>query len=450
MELFTSLKLRFENPLWAKHPALVVIDTLLECQPELLLSIKDDVLSAVKESPYGRKDSPTVEQILRLALYKELKGLDYRGLELDLYDSRICAAFVQLDDRKPFTYSVLHKYISRIKPESLQKLMVAINQTAIDLGLEKIEDIRIDTTVVATNIHYPTNNGLVWDSIRKLGQCLKAYYQQQDKDEDANNKRISARIKEAKKVNFQIANTKNTKSQPDAQQKLFELSLPILQDFIAESRMVLTTHPAQEANLTSLGHYLPLAEQVYCNAYQFQIEGMKVANEDKLCSIFETHTDIIVKGVRDVTFGHKVNLVGGRSNLILAVAIPEGNPADSTLYQQSIETLEVEYKKCPSGVVTDGGYASLANAEFAQGKHIVNIVFNKIVGSLKSIAESVEKEAALKKWRSGMEAVISNWKRGFDMRVCEWKGKIRFDSRVLWAVIGYNLRVLGGHLIKLV
>lgn len=214
-------------------------------------------------------------------------------------------------------------------------------------------------------------------------------------------------------MNFQLANTKNTKQQPDAQQKLFELSLPILQDFLAESRRVLTASPAQEATLTGLGHYLPLAEKVYDNAYQFQIQGLKVENENKLFSIFEPHTDIIVKGARDITIGHKVNLVGGRSNLILGVAIPAGNPNDSTLYQESLQNLERQYKKCPTGVVTDGGYASLANSAFAQGKHILNIVFNKIVGSLKSIAESREKEVALKKWRSGMEAVISNWKRGW-------------------------------------
>ena len=86
-----------------------------------------------------------------------------------------------------------------------------------------------------------------------------------------------------------------------------------------------------------------------------------------------------MKGARDGSLGHKVNLVGGRSNLILGVELPEGHPAESTLYQQSIENLELQYKKCPSGVVTDGGDASLANSAFAQGKHFGTIVFNKIV-----------------------------------------------------------------------
>ena len=206
------------------------------------------------------------------------------------------------------------------------------------------------------------------DSIRKLGQCLKDIHKNKPKDEDINNK-----IKQAKQLNFQIANTKNTKSQPDAQQKLFELSLPILHDFLAESRLVLTASPAQEAKLSRLRHYLPLAEQVYCNAYQFQIEGIKVENEavprrDKLFSIFEPHTDIIVKGARDVSFGHKANLVGGRSNLILGVVIPEGNPADSTLYQESLENLQWQYHKCPSGVVTDRGMPAWPMLNLLKGK----------------------------------------------------------------------------------
>jgi IS5 family transposase len=93
-------------------------------------------------------------------------------------------------------------------------------------------------------------------------------------------------------------------------------------------------------------------------------------------------------------------------------------------------------------VVTDGGYASLKNQETAKGKGVVNIVFNKIVGSLKNIVTSGNMETRLKKWRSGIEAVISNVKRGFGMYRCEWKGRKHFDAKVLWSVIAYNIRVI--------
>jgi transposase, IS5 family len=93
-------------------------------------------------------------------------------------------------------------------------------------------------------------------------------------------------------------------------------------------------------------------------------------------------------------------------------------------------------------VSTDGGYASLANKNAAEAKGITNIVFNKVVGSLKSQASSKNIETRLKKWRSGIEAVISNYKRRFEMFVCNWKGKAHFDAKVLWSAIAYNIMVM--------
>ncbi|HED38743.1 MAG TPA: hypothetical protein ENI76_10955 [Ignavibacteria bacterium] len=73
---------------------------------------------------------------------------------------------------------------------------------------------------------------------------------------------------------------------------------------------------------------------------------------------------------------------------------------------------------------------------------MVNIVFNKVVGSLQNIASSKKMETMLKKWRSGIEAVTSNYKRGFGMFVCNWKGKEHYKSKVLWSAIAYNIRVM--------
>jgi len=91
---------------------------------------------------------------------------------------------------------------------------------------------------------------------------------------------------------------------------------------------------------------------------------------------------------------------------------------------------------------TDGGYASKANAGYAEKKGIKNIVFNKIAGSLKNIVSSKNIETRLKKWRSGVEAVISNFKRGYNMFRCKWKGEAHFNQKVLWSTIAYNIRVM--------
>ena len=148
------------------------------------------------------------------------------------------------------------------------------------------------------------------------------------------------------------------------------------------------------------------------------------------------------KGSREIKFGHKVNIGTGKSNLILVCEILKGNPADSTLYQGTIDKLIDSYNIAPRDSATDGGYASKVNAEFAQRKGIINIVFNKIVGSLKNIVSSKNIETRLKKWRSGIEANISNLIRGYNLTRCNWKGLEHFKSKVLWSVIAYNVRVM--------
>ena len=192
---------------------------------------------------------------------------------------------------------------------------------------------------------------------------------------------------------------------------------------------------------------MPEAEKVYDISWSHEILGESVPNKEKIFSIFEDHTDIIVKGGREVEFGHKVNLAGGKSNLILDCRILDGNPADATIYGEVIARIHANYGMVPRDTITDGGYASKDNARIAQERGIINIVFNKIKGSLQNIVRSKNMETRLKKWRSGIEAVISNLKRGYELFRCEWKTRARFDAKVHWNVIVYNMRVMTGALL---
>jgi IS5 family transposase len=144
----------------------------LEKHPHLIIILKKEIVGKEPENNFGRKDTPTVEQIIRSAIFKEMKGYDYRELVFAQVDSRICEKFVKLDNREPYIFQVFQKYISRISPESLHKLLVEINKIAIKKGFEDMSKMRIDSTVVKSNIHYPTNNSLVWDCIRVSCELL--------------------------------------------------------------------------------------------------------------------------------------------------------------------------------------------------------------------------------------------------------------------------------------
>jgi IS5 family transposase len=445
LKLLNDLKLQFEKELWALNPELAVIDTILNKHPEILEIVKQDTTEGKEGNNTGRQDMPTVEQIVRAAIYKEMKNLTYRELEYEQHDSRMCAAFIKLDDRKPFSFEAYQKYISRISGESLNKVLVAINKIAMGEGIEDGRSIRTDSTVVETNIHYPTNNSLIWDCIKTIDRLLKKL-----KDSGVEIK-VRSYKKQAKKNHYKINNTKSK----DKRKEEFKKQLKLLRSSINQAERVFTaTLPKTikgwieaQVIIKALRDLLPKAEKVYDISWRHEILGEAVPNKEKIFSIYEDHTDIIVKGSREVEFGHKVNLATGRSNLILDCKIFEGNPSDSMLYTDVIERIHANYGIVPRDIVTDGGYASKGNIKSAQDKGVINIVFNKITRSLKNIVRSTNIETRLKKWRSGIEAVISNLKRGFELFRCEWRTRERFDAKVYWNVIVYNIRVMTGALL---
>jgi IS5 family transposase len=435
--------LKFEQADWSRNPEFGLIDTIFETHPELYLIVKDDITKGLKDSNFGRKDVPTVEQIVRAAIFKEMKGYDYRELEYAQSDSRICTNFIKLDDRHPFSFQMFQKYISKIQPGSLSKLLVEINRIAIAAGYEDMQSLRQDSTVVESNIHFPTNNSLVLDCIQESTRLLYQLKQ------EINSLAFLDYTKTAKKTYFKI----NVAKSKDKQAVLFQKQLIIFTKVINQTSNIIKKKFVGSLKVASiqlrLEELLPLMKQVYDFTYRKQIKGETVANDKKIFSIYELHTDIIVKGSREIQFGHKVNLATGKSNLILDCEVVKGNPSDSTLYKPTIERVINNYGIVPRDTVTDGGYASLDNMNFSKEKGILNIVFNKIVGSLKNMASSLNMETRLKKWRSGIEANISNFKRGFNISRCDWKGWEHFQTKVLWSALAYNFRVLTNRTIEM-
>jgi IS5 family transposase len=438
MKIFEPLLLKFESPKWINDPELGLIDTVLEEHPELIKMLAPDITAGQKDNNFGRQDTPSVEQIVRAAIYKEMKQLDYRALEYAQEDSRICEQFVKINPNRPYSFQVMQKYISRIRDENLEKFMIGLNRIAIEEGLEDMKDLRQDSTVIETNIHYPTNNSLVYDCIKESERLLEHL------KEEINGLNYEEYCAKAKRTYFKI----NVEKDEGTRVKLFKKQLKLFIQSINQVSNIVKKKPelgrtaAAAAYLSELGELHPIMEKVYSMTERHEILKEKVGVEEKIFSIYERHTDIIVKGKREVQFGHKVQLSGGKSNLILSCDIVRGNPKDSELFKGTIEEIKKGYGKTPESSVTDGGYASGANLEYAKGEGIVNIVFNKTVGSLGNVYESKRKENMLKKWRAGIEAVISNLKRGFEIGRCNWKGWKHYRQKVYWSVIGYNIRVM--------
>jgi IS5 family transposase len=96
--------------------------------------------------------------------------------------------------------------------------------------------------------------------------------------------------------------------------------------------------------------------------------------------MLEEHSDIIVKGYRDIQYGHKINLSTEKYGLITSLSIEKGKPADSDLFLQVLNAHQKKLKELPHSVVCDGRYASKANVEAGRALGIQHVVFHKRVG----------------------------------------------------------------------
>ncbi len=218
MQLFEDFKIRFEQPNWKNDLELGLIDSILDSHPHLISILGEDISDGRDRNHIGRGDSPSIEQIVRAGIYKELKGLDYRELEYHQEDSRIAALFIKIDPLRPYSFQLYQKYISRIKPERLSETLLELNKIAISEGLEDIKKIRQDTTTIETDIHHPTNNSLIWDCIRKSNDHLTKL------SEEISGLSYRDYTKGAKKTFFKINNT----SSKDKKTKLFVKQLQTL------------------------------------------------------------------------------------------------------------------------------------------------------------------------------------------------------------------------------
>lgn len=441
--------LDFDQPLWKNDPELYVMDQILEKNPQMIMLAAPCFPKArdERQAPVGR-DGMTLEQIVRCAIYQRHKTLTWRQLSEHTEDSKKGRRFTKMAYDQHFSHQALQENISKITPAVLEKIHIAICQHGVDLGIDDGQKIRTDSTAIETNIHHPTNASLLWDGIRVAGRLLQRTHELL--------KTVTFRSyqKVGKKLLFKIVNTKGEEKRRPLFKKMLKYQQAdirqvqtAIQSLSACTFADVTQEKQRRTLLAELEALLPNIEKIADVAYRREILDAKVPVDDKLFSLFETHTDCIVKGQRDVVFGHKVNFASGKSNLIFDCILERGNPADSSYFQKTFDNLEVNFNITPRDAASDGGYASLGNLDYAKAKGIINIVFNKVRGSQQNVTSSKKMETMLKKWRAGIEAMISNFKRGLKASLCTWKGWEAFKSFMLWSVITFNLRIMARQIV---
>jgi transposase, IS5 family len=210
----------------------------------------------------------------------------------------------------------------------------------------------------------------------------------------------------------------------------------------AAARLTGTSNPAVALWQAKVRHHTPLIERVIAQSERRVLCGEAVPASEKLVSLFETHADIIVKGSRDVQYGHKLNLTTGRSGLILDLVIEAGNPADSDRLLPMLERHIAWSGGAPRQATADGGFASRDNLSQAKACGVRDMAFHKKSGlSIEDMVRSRWVYRKLRNFRAGIEAGISCLKRAYGLARCTWRGLDHFKAYVWSSVVAYNLIV---------
>ncbi len=370
-------------------------------------------------------------------LLKQITRVSYKMLAFHLVDSNSYRTFVRLDGECRPGKSALSRNIRRMRPETLQKIFDHLAVKTFDDGTNDIDLLRLDSTVVKSNIAPPLDSQLLNDGIRVLSRCFS-----KSRDRTGVKLRLTDYRKDSRSLSARIFYGK--KAQKD---EWYDELIPLAKRVIRQSeraidQVQLKCHLEELSQpwIEEVRHYRDLLKRVIDQTERRVFNGETVPATEKIVSLFEPHTDIIIKGSRAIDYGHKINLATDKSGLITALMIEEGNPKDAARFIPLLETHESLYGCLPTTTIADGGYASQANVDDGKAMGVKRVAFHKKNGiTLKVMGVQEKTLKKLKDFRAGIEGNISELKRAFGASKALWKGEDGFKAFVWSSVISYNL-----------
>jgi IS5 family transposase len=386
----------------------------------------------------GRHGLPA-EAVLRCGLLKQYRQLSYEELAFHLQDSASFRAFARLPVGWCPKKSVLQKTISAVRAETWEQINRVLLTGAKEERIESGTMIRLDSTASAALLHEPSDSSLLWDAVRVMVRLLH----QADELSTGAAPTWRSHRRLAKRRALAIKYSRSPVERVKLYRELIAVTRTTLDHLQAAAAQVPTSGLAAEAWQAQLRHYRPLIERVIAQSERRVLRGEAVPAQEKLVSLFETHADIILKGSREPCYGHKLNLTGGRSGLILDLMIETGNPADSERFVPMLDRHIAFYGGAPRQAVADGAYATRDNLDQAKARGVTDIAFHKKRGlTVEDMVKSHWVYRKLRNFRAGIEAGISCLKRAYGLARSTWRGLEHFKAYVWSSVVAYNLVLL--------
>jgi len=341
-------------------------------------------------------------------------------------------------------FSLVSKAFSALSEATWQAINTALSQYARAEKKIRGDGLRVDTTVYETNIHYPTDSSLLWDSFRVLARIL----QEIQRAYPALGLCHRYHIRKVKRLAQSIS--RNAGSPSVSKQRTVKRWYRTLMERvqwivgIAQSVQGLAGPTLLEG--FELAHFAPLVTQVLDQAQRRIFQGEVVPADEKLYSLFEAHTELLIRGKagKPVEFGHKVLLAQTREKFITCYRSLLKRIEDKDLLAGTLDGHRALFGAFPSLLATDKGFYASAKQLAGLEKEIQTVSICK-KGRLTAEEHAREHTEAFQdgqRFRSGVEGSISVLKRAFKLNRRLFKGFKNFAASVGCAVFCHNLDLL--------
>jgi len=417
------------------------MSAILDDNPLLLAAVHADLTEGCNDS--GSRGM-SAEQVLRCAILKQYKQHSYRELWERLKDGISFRWFTRFNSGPIPHYTTLQKAIKSIKAETWALIHEVLISYARKKKVERGKFLRVDTTVVGSNIAYPLDSHLLWDSIRVLTRIMESYCQAFP----GINFSFAKRTRRAKKLCYRIVMAKGPNAKSN-RLRFYKDLLKVANEVLLMGKRCskeMEKYPSSKSLhlYKELNHYLNISTVAISQCERRVLKGEKVPASDKIVSIFEDHTDIIRRGKSQspTEFGHKVLIATAKSGLITQYRVFRGNPDDTHMIPDILTNHQNQYGQAPQSLCGDRRFFSSDNEKKTYETGVEKVSICK-PGYRSIDRKQIEKQQwfkTLQRFRAGIEGIISTLMRSYGLKRCLWKGWESFQSYVGLSVVTFNLQ----------
>jgi transposase, IS5 family len=409
-----------------------------------------------KSRSRGRHGAPA-EVVLRLLVLKHIRNWSYQVLEREVRANLVYRDFTRVGGTKMPDAKTMGRWGVALGPEVLKQVHERLVQIARDKGVTAGRRMRVDTTVVETDIHYPTDSTLLGDGVRVLTRIMRKITQ----IAGTAGTKLRDRRRSVKLRLLEIGRVARAKG-PLNQDKLKQRYGRLLD---SASRVVGQARRFSGEIGKGVKRSKNVLEQLALEGLRQQLDQMTsrvrqvmkqtrarifrgdTRSEGKLLSLFEPSTEVIRKGkaAKPNEFGKMVKLQEAENQIITDYQVYPQRPYDSDLLVAAIETHQALLGRAPRLVAADAAFYSLKNETAAKAKGVKRVCIpNRATRSAERKREQRKRWFRDgQKWRTGSEGRISVVKRRHGLNRCRYKGYVGMNRWVGLGVIADNVVNIG-------